>query len=52
MTPLEHITVGKEKLEQKTIDFEKVDQAGLATGKWDVVFITYVSSLNLLVLAA
>ncbi|CAK5267361.1 unnamed protein product [Mycena citricolor] len=29
-----------EKLEQKTIDFEKLDEAGLAEGKWDVVFIT------------
>lgn len=37
------ITIGKEKLEQKTVDFEKVDQAGLKDGKWDVVFITFVA---------
>jgi len=30
----------KEKLEQKTIDFEKLELAELAHGKWDVVFIT------------
>lgn len=30
----------KEKLEQKTIDFEKLELADLAHGKWDVVFIT------------
>ncbi|EPQ52692.1 hypothetical protein GLOTRDRAFT_16179, partial [Gloeophyllum trabeum ATCC 11539] len=29
----------KEKLEQKTIDFEKVEEAGLREGKWDVVYI-------------
>ncbi|KAJ7102978.1 hypothetical protein C8R43DRAFT_1047469 [Mycena crocata] len=30
---------GKDKLEQRTIDFEKPDAAGLRDGKWDVVFI-------------
>jgi oxidoreductase len=40
VTPLDSITTGKEKLEQKVIDFEKVDDAGLKDGKWDVVFIT------------
>lgn len=40
VTPLDSITVGKEKLEQKEIDFEKVDEAGLKAGSWDVVFIT------------
>ncbi|KAM6491625.1 hypothetical protein JOM56_012869 [Amanita muscaria] len=29
-----------ERQEQKTIDFDNVDQAGLKDGKWDVVFIT------------
>jgi len=29
----------KDKLVQKTIDFEKTDESGLAQGKWDVVFI-------------
>lgn len=28
------------KLEQKTIDFEKLPEAGLKDGAWDVVFIT------------
>lgn len=42
VTPLEQITAGKEKLEQKAIDFDKVEEAGLSVGKWDVVFITYV----------
>ena len=35
--------MGREKLEQKTIDFDRVDQAGLKDGKWDVVFIAFVS---------
>ncbi|KZT61488.1 NAD(P)-binding protein [Calocera cornea HHB12733] len=33
-------TAGREKLEQHTIDFDKLDQAGLEEGKWDVVFVT------------
>jgi oxidoreductase len=33
----------REKLEQKVIDFERLDEAELQDGKWDVVFITYVS---------
>jgi hypothetical protein len=32
----------REKLEQKVIDFERLDEAELQDGKWDVVFITYV----------
>lgn len=32
----------KEKLVQKTIDFEKLDEAGLTKEKWDVVFISLV----------
>ncbi|KAF8347946.1 hypothetical protein F5887DRAFT_1060703 [Amanita rubescens] len=40
VTNLDTITSGKEKLEQKTVDFEKIDQAGLKDGRWDVVFIT------------
>lgn len=36
---------GREKLEQKVIDFERLDQAGLEEGQWDVVFIAYVCSL-------
>ncbi|KAF8809520.1 hypothetical protein BYT27DRAFT_7187835 [Phlegmacium glaucopus] len=34
------ITAGKDKLEQKVIDFEKIQESGLKQGKWDVVFIT------------
>ncbi|KAJ7355787.1 hypothetical protein DFH08DRAFT_955241 [Mycena albidolilacea] len=30
---------GKDKLEQKVLDFEKLEAAGLREGKWDVVFI-------------
>lgn len=40
---------GVDKLEQKVIDFEKIQDAGLRQGKWDVVFITYVSSALLLI---
>lgn len=42
-TPLDQITAGKEKLEQKTIDFKKLENSGLKDGKWDVVFITFDS---------
>lgn len=38
------------KLEQKVIDFEKLGEAGLKDGKWDVVFITCVSFLKCRVL--
>jgi len=34
------IKTGKDKLEQKVIDFEKIQEYGLKQGKWDVVFIT------------
>ncbi|EPQ56161.1 hypothetical protein GLOTRDRAFT_137974 [Gloeophyllum trabeum ATCC 11539] len=40
VTPLDGLTSGKEKLEQKQIDFEKLEEAGLDAGKWDVVYIT------------
>ena len=33
---------GKEKLEQKVINFENLDEANLRSGKWDVIFITCV----------
>lgn len=42
MTSPSDIKDGKDKLEQKVIDFEKIQEAGLKQGKWDVVFITYV----------
>ncbi|KAJ7173685.1 hypothetical protein C8R46DRAFT_1189863 [Mycena filopes] len=38
-TSLDTLPTGKDKLEQKTIDFEKPEEA-LQGGKWDVVFIT------------
>ncbi|TFK48449.1 hypothetical protein OE88DRAFT_1634565, partial [Heliocybe sulcata] len=40
VTSLDSLTSGKEKLEQKTIDYEKIEEAGLREGKWDVVYIT------------
>ena len=40
VTAAEQITAGKDKLEQKVVDFEKIEEYGLASGKWDVVFIT------------
>ena len=42
MTSPNDIKTGKDKLEQKVIDFEKIQEYGLKQGKWDVVFITYV----------
>ena len=36
------------KLEQKTIDFEHLDAATLREGNWDTVFITSVSSSDLI----
>ncbi|KAF8710138.1 hypothetical protein AX14_013423 [Amanita brunnescens Koide BX004] len=47
LTNLDTITVGKEKLEQKAVDFEKIDRAGLKDGKWDVIFITLGTTINL-----
>ncbi|KAJ7708830.1 hypothetical protein B0H17DRAFT_1031011 [Mycena rosella] len=38
-TSPEGLTVGQDKLEQKTIDFEKPEAAGLRDSTWDVVFI-------------
>jgi len=52
VTPLEQVTFGKEKLEQKVIDFEKLEDAGLKTGRWDVVFITLGTSMKLIGSAA
>ena len=44
VTPKDKLGEGSSKLEQKTIDFEKLEEAGLKDGKWDVVFVTYVPS--------
>ncbi|OCH93676.1 hypothetical protein OBBRIDRAFT_790025 [Obba rivulosa] len=40
VTPSDRIPAGQEKLEQKTVNFENLEEAGLKDGKWDVVFIT------------
>jgi len=42
VTPAEQLRGGSvpSKLEQKVIDFEKVEEAGLREGRWDVVYIT------------
>ena len=44
VTPKDKLGEGSSKVEQKAIDFEKLDEAGLKDGKWDVVFVTYVPS--------
>jgi oxidoreductase len=49
LTPSEEITTGKDKLEQKVIDFEEIQESRLKDGKWDVVFITYEHVLSLFV---
>lgn len=38
-TPSDQITVGKDKLRQKVVDFEKLDEAQLNELRWDVVFM-------------
>lgn len=40
VTDPKSLPTGTDKLEQKIIDFEKLEQSGLQDGKWDVVFIT------------
>ncbi|PPQ63109.1 hypothetical protein CVT24_005820 [Panaeolus cyanescens] len=40
VTPSDDISTGKDKLEQKVIDFEKLQDSDLKKGNWDVVFIT------------
>ncbi|KAF9525130.1 hypothetical protein CPB83DRAFT_909398 [Crepidotus variabilis] len=44
VTPAEDIKEGKDRLEQKTIDFENLGESGLKDGKWDVVYITLGTS--------
>jgi oxidoreductase len=39
VTPTSELT-GTEKLEQKTIDFEKLEESGLKEGNWDVIYVT------------
>jgi oxidoreductase len=49
VTPAEDLSAlqGSEKLEQVVVDFERLDEAGLKEGQWDVVFIAYVSFFRL-----
>ena len=43
VTPAEELSAqAKGKLEQKVIDFERLDEVGLRDGNWDVVFIAWV----------
>ena len=43
VTPAEELPAdARGKLEQKVIDFERLDEARLRDGNWDVVFITCV----------
>jgi oxidoreductase len=40
VTDEKDIATGKEKLEQKVVDFEKLERGAWKDSKWDVVFIT------------
>jgi len=40
VTSVNDISTGKDKLEQKTINFDKIEEAGLQEGRWDIVYIT------------
>lgn len=40
LTSLDKIKIGIHKLEQKIIDYEKIETMGLKDGRWDVIFIT------------
>ncbi len=41
VTPLENLPQGVQgKLEQKTVDFDHIEGAGLKDGKWDIVYLT------------
>jgi len=43
VTPTENLPAqASGKLEQKVIDFERLEEARLDEGKWDVVFVTCV----------
>ena len=39
ITPTDHLVVGKDKLQQIVVNFEKLDEAKLNELRWDVVFI-------------
>ncbi|KAG2143780.1 uncharacterized protein EDB93DRAFT_1154730 [Suillus bovinus] len=40
VTPEADLPQNRGKLEQKTLDFENLQEAGLKDGRWDVVFVT------------
>ncbi len=41
VTPLDQLPQGvQDKLEQKTIDYDQINAAGLKDGKWDIVYLT------------
>ncbi|KAG1771073.1 hypothetical protein EV702DRAFT_660092 [Suillus placidus] len=40
VTPEADLPQNRGKLEQKTVDFENLEAAGLKDGRWDVVFVT------------
>ena len=43
MTPAADLPAqGREKLEQRVVDFERIDEAGFKEGQWDVVFVACV----------
>ena len=39
ITPTDQLPVGKDKLQQRVIDFDKLEDAKLNELRWDVVFI-------------
>ena len=41
VTPEAKLPSNHDKLEQKIINFENLEVAGLKDGNWDVIFITY-----------
>ncbi len=45
VTDAKDIVAGKDKLEQKVVDFEKIQPGEWKDGKWDVLFITFVASV-------
>ncbi|EPS94253.1 hypothetical protein FOMPIDRAFT_15347, partial [Fomitopsis schrenkii] len=47
VTSSEKIAAGRDKLEQKIIDYEKIEMMGLKEGRWDVIFITLGVSIML-----
>lgn len=39
LTDVNTLEAGKDKLTQKAVNFEKLDESGIKDGKWDVVFV-------------